>query len=68
MKTRIRPITTENKLMVARGKQGGVVMGKTDEREWETQAFSYGINKSLNKRQSIGNIVNDIVALYGDRW
>ena len=41
-KSRIRPINTENRLMVAKeGKSG-----REGEREWEIQAFSYGMNKS----------------------
>ena len=41
-KSRIRPINTENKLMVARW----WVMDKMGEDELEIQAFSYGIYKS----------------------
>ena len=46
--------------MVAAGQPGGRRMGKTDEEEWEIQASSYGMNKSWDKRYSIGNIVNSI--------
>ena len=44
-------------------------MGKMNEGEWEIQAFRYGMNRSGNKRYSVGNIINTIVtALHGDRW
>ena len=40
-------------------------MGKMGEGEWEIQSSSYG----LDKRYSIGNIVNGIViVLYGEGW
>ena len=45
IKSRKRPINTENKLMFARGK-GGKWMGKMREGEWEIQASSYAMNKS----------------------
>ena len=38
--------------MVVIGKEG--VGGKIGEGAWETQASSYGMNKSWNKRHSIG--------------
>ena len=39
------------------------------EGEWEVHAPSYGMNKSLAKKYSIGNIVSGtVIALYGDRW
>ena len=45
-KSRIRPINTENKLMVARGKEAGG-RGKIGDGEWEIQhASSYRMNKS----------------------
>lgn len=34
MKSRIRPVNTENKLMVGKGKRGGG-LGKMGEGEWE---------------------------------
>lgn len=44
-------------------------MGKLSEREGEIQASGEGMEESPDQRQSIGNIVNDIViALYGDGW
>ena len=44
-KSRMKPINTENTLMVARGEVGGG-MGKMGEGEWGIQASSYGIHKS----------------------
>ena len=44
-KSIIRPINTENRLMVARGERGGRI-GKMGAGELETQASSYGMNKS----------------------
>ena len=43
-KSRIRPIQTENKFLVARG-EGVEEMGKIGEGEREIQTFSYGVNK-----------------------
>ena len=43
-KSRIRPVSTENKLMAARGKGWG--MDKMDEGEWEIRTSGYGMNKS----------------------
>ena len=42
-KSRIRPINTENKLMVVRGVE---CWKKTGEGEWELQTSSYGMNIS----------------------
>ena len=43
-KSRIRPINTENKLMVARGER--VEMGKMGKGEWVIQASHYAMRKS----------------------
>ena len=66
IKSRIRPINTENKLMVARGKMG-LGLGKMGEGEQEIQASSSGMNESQDERYSIGNILNGIVIASGDR-
>ena len=63
-KSRIRPINTENPLVVT-GREGGV-LGRMGEGEWEIQASSYGKNKY--KRHSTRIIVTGTVtALCGDR-
>lgn len=63
---RIRPINTQNKLMVARGEVSGREMGKMGEREWEIQVPV--IEQISHKNKSIGNTVNGtIIVLYGDR-
>ena len=43
-KSRIIPVNTEDKFMVARRK--GQRIGKMNKGEWEIQASSYGMNKS----------------------
>jgi len=48
-KSRITPINTENKLMVALGKGNGG-MGKMCEGEWEIQASRYGMNTSWEQK------------------
>lgn len=66
MKSRISPVNTENKLMNARGEEGGG-MGKMGEGETEIQASSCGLSH-WDKRHSIRERVNDtVIALYGDR-
>ena len=45
LQSRIRPMKTESKLMVARGK-GGKGMGRMGEEEWEIEPFSCGMSKS----------------------
>ena len=44
-KSRIRPINTENKLMVER-REGSLMMGKMGEGESGIQAFCYGKKES----------------------
>ena len=54
--------------MVARGERSGK-MNKMSEGERKIQVLSYGMSNHENKRQTIRNIVNDvIIAIYGDRW
>ena len=66
-KSRVRPINTENKLMVAR-REGNEGMGKMSEGEWNYRLPVMRLSRG-NKRHSTGNIVNDIViVLYSDRW
>ena len=65
--SRNRPINTENKVMVARGKRGEG-MSEMGEGEWEIQASRNRISHT-ERRYNIGNIVNSIlITLYGDRW
>lgn len=44
MKRRIRHINTVNKLMVAKGNEGGG-MDQMSEEQWDIQASGYGMNK-----------------------
>ena len=44
-KNRIRPINTENKLMVARGKGAGGWVSEMGDKAWEVQVSGYGMNK-----------------------
>lgn len=65
---RDRLIDTENKLMGARGEEGGRwakwVKGSGRDRLPVMERINHG-----NKSHSIGSIVHDIViALYSDRW
>ena len=56
---RIRTINTESTFMIASGeRRGGLVKMNGEEREIQTS--SYGVSHG-NKKQSIRNIVNDIV-------
>lgn len=45
IKSRIRPINTENKLRVARGEGG-----KMSEGEWEAHVSRYGLSKSWEQK------------------
>ena len=54
--SKIRPLNTENKLMVPRG-EGGGRLGKTGRGGWEIQASSYGIISHGKKMHSMGNTV-----------
>lgn len=59
---RIRRLNTENKRMVAEGREWGV--DKVGEGKWETQALS-----DRKERHSTGNMVNDTgIMLHGYRW
>ena len=53
--------------MVARGEKGGE-MSEIGEEDQEVQTTSYKINKSWDIIYSVGNIVNYITTLCGDRW
>lgn len=44
-KSRIRPVSTENKSLVARG-EGGGRLDKMGEGEWKTQTSNYEMSKS----------------------
>lgn len=44
-------------------------MGKIGKGEWKIQTSTCGMNKSQNKKDSIGNIVNGpVIVWYGDGW
>lgn len=65
-KSRIRPLNTENKQMLARGK--GWEGGTHRKGVWEIEVSSYGVSHR-NKRHSIRNMGSDtVITLYGDRW
>ena len=67
-KHRIRPINTENKLRVVRGKKVRE-LGKMGEGGWGTQASSNRMNKSWELKARQRNIVcGTVIVLYGDRW
>ena len=48
-KTELDIISTENKLMVARGERGGD-MGKMGEGKWEIQDSNHGMKKSQEQK------------------
>ena len=67
-KSRNRPITTDNKLMFARG-EGGGRWAKWMKGDGRYRLPNNGMSKYGNKRLSIGNRVkNTGRAVYGDRW
>lgn len=57
---RFRKKTAHCWLLEWGGVEGTGEQGDTD--------FQFKINKSWNVMHSIGNIVNKIVIIYGDRW